>query len=150
LTYTSEPLTEPLTLLGDITLILHAASDAPDTDWFAVITEVFPSGESKSFHYAPSAFRARYREGLHKEVFLTPDKPETFEVSMGPAGHQIAPGNSLRLSIFSAAFPEYDPNTNTGNTVATDTEMRIAQQTIFHDVTRPSHLILPVIDLSIE
>ena len=147
LTYTTEPLAKPMTILGDITLVLYAASDAPDTDWFSVITEVFPDGQSKSFHYAPPSFRARYREGFDREVFLTPDKPEEFCIPMGPAGHQIAAGNCLRLSIFSAAFPEYEPNSNTGNPAATDTEMRIANQTIFHDTVRPSHLVLPVIEL---
>lgn len=147
LTYTSEPLSTPLTILGDIRLTLHAASDAPDTDWFAILTEVHPDGQSKSFHYAPPALRARYREGFDKEVFLTPNKPEVFNMSMGPAGHQIAAGHRLRLSIFSAAFPEYDPNSNTGNPAATDTGHRIAQQTIYHDTQRPSHIVLPVIHL---
>lgn len=147
LTYTSAPLTAPLTLLGEIKLILHAASDAPDTDWFAVLTEVFPDGQSKSFHYAPPAFRARYRHGLNQEVLLTPNKPEQYQLSLGPAGHQIAAGHRLRLSIFSAAFPEYDPNTNTGKPAATDTDRRTAQQTIFHDNERPSHLLLPIIKL---
>ena len=147
LTYTSEPFKRPLTILGEIKLILHAASDTPDTDWFAVVTEVFPDGQSKPFHEAPPAFRARYREGLDKEVFLTPNQPEEFRIPMGPAGHQIARGNRLRLSIFSSAFPQYDPNTNTGNPAATDTETQIAHQTIFHNKQRPSHLVLPIIEL---
>ena len=147
LTYTSAPLTNPLTILGDITLNLHAASSARDTDWFAIITEVFPGGQSKSFHYAPTAYRASYREGMDHEALLTPNKPEQFTIPMGPAGHQIAPGNRIRLSIFSSAFPEYEPNTNTGNPAATDTDMQIAQQTIYHDALRPSHIVLPVIEL---
>ena len=147
LTYTSALLTEPLTILGDITLVLHAASDAPDTDWFAVVTEVKPDGQSKSFHYAPPAFRARYREGFDREVFLTPNKPEEFTIPMGPAGHQIAVGNCLRLSIFSSAFPEYAPNTNTGKAAASDTEQRIARQTLYHDAERLSYIVLPIIDL---
>jgi putative CocE/NonD family hydrolase len=148
LTYTSEPLTEPLTILGEIKLLLHAASDAPDTDWFAVITEVFPDGQSKSFHYASPAFRARYREGFDREVFLTPNKPELFQIPMGSAGHQISAGNCIRLSIFSSAFPEYDPNSNTGNEAANDTEFQTAHQTIYHDAVRPSHIVLPVIELT--
>ncbi|WP_417466192.1 CocE/NonD family hydrolase [Kordiimonas sp.] len=147
LTYTSAPLSRPLTILGDITLKLYAASDCLDTDWFAIITEVFPDGQSKSFHYAPTAYRARYREGMDREVLLTPDKPEEFTIPMGPAGHQIAAGHRIRLSLFSAAFPEYEPNTNTGNPAATDTEMQIARQTIYHDRVRPSHILLPVIEL---
>ena len=111
------------------------------------VTEVYSDGQSRSFHYAPPAFRARYREGFEREVFLTPNKSEEFRIPMGPAGHQIEAGNRLRLSIFSAAFPEYDPNTNTGNPAATDAAMRVAQQTIYHDAAKPSHLILPVIQL---
>lgn len=147
LTFTSEVFSQPITILGEIVLILHAASDGLDTDWFTVITEVSPDGQSKSFHYAPPAFRARYRDGLDREVLLTPNKPEEFKIPMGPAGHQIAAGSRLRLSIFSSAFPEYDPNANTGSSSAIDMEFRIARQTIYHDVLRPSHVILPVIEL---
>ena len=147
LTYTSEPLAKPLTILGDIKLVLHAASDGLDTDWFAILTEVTPDGQSRSFHYAPPAFRARYRKGFDKELLLIPNKPELFRIPMGPAGHQIPEGNRLRLSIFSAAFPEFDPNSNTGNPAATETEMRVAKQTIFHDADRPSHIVLPIIRL---
>lgn len=147
LTYTSAPFTQPITILGEIRLVLFAASDAPDTDWFAAVTEVFPNGMSRSFHYAPPAFRARYREGMDREVFLTPNKPEEFRMSLGPAGHQIGVGNRLRLSIFSSAFPEHDPNTNTGNPAATDVGMRVALQKIFHGTTMPSRIELPLIEL---
>lgn len=147
LTYTTAPLDKPMTILGDITLVLYAASDCPDTDWLAVVTEVMPDGQSKSFHYSHHAFRARYRKGFDKEVFLTANKPEEFRIPMGPAGHQVAAGNALRLSIFSGSFPNYEPNRNTGNPVATDTEIRVAMQSIYHDAQRASHLILPLIEL---
>lgn len=147
LTYTSKPLKKALTVLGNIELILYAASDCRDTDWFSIITEVFPDGQSKSFHYAPSAFRARYREGFDKEVFMRPGQPYRFNISMGVAGHQISSGNCLRLSIFSAAFPEYDPNTNTGSPAATDEASLIAHQRIMHSIGKPSHLVLPLIQI---
>ena len=147
LTYTSEPLKRSLTILGDIVLVLHAASDCPDTDWYSMLTEVFPDGRSISFQYAPRAFRARYREGLDHEIFLTKNKPEEFIIQMGSAGHKIMEGNRLRLSISSSAFPGYDPNHNTGRAVSTDTESQIANQTIFHYSDRPSHIIIPSVEL---
>lgn len=147
LTYSSEPFKRPLTILGNLNFVLHAASDGADTDWFVLITEVFPDGASKSFHYAPSCLRSRYHKGLDRECFLTADKPEEFFIPLGAAGHQIAQGNRLRISIFSAAFPEYDTNTNTGNEAATDTDSRIARQTIYHDCLRPSHVRIPVIEI---
>jgi putative CocE/NonD family hydrolase len=145
LSYTSAPLKFPMTILGDIVLELHAATDGPDTDWFAILTEVFPDGQSKSFHYAPAGLRARYREGGGGESLLSANQPTTYRIPMGPAGHQIAAGHRLRLSIFSAAFPEYEPNSNTGSPPATDCELRVAQQTVFHNKNRPSHLLLPLI-----
>lgn len=149
LVYTSAPLEIPLTILGDMILILHAASDAPDTDWFAQLTEVFPDGRSVAFHGTMAALRARYREGFDKEVLLTPNEPEKYRISLGSAGHQLAVGNRLRLCVYSASFPMFDPNTNTGNPVATDTAMQVARQTVFHDTARPSHLILPTLELTV-
>ena len=148
LTYTSEPFSTPLTILGDISLILHAATDCPDTDWMAVVTEVFPNGESKQFHYAPAALRASYQKEHGKAVSLKPNKPEKFTIAMGPAGHQIAEGNRIRLSIFSAAFPYYEANTNTGKDTATDRHTRIAQQSVYHNQLRPSYIELPIINLN--
>lgn len=150
LTYTTEPLRETLTILGEIKLVLHAASDGLDTDWFATLTEVFPDGRSIPFHRCIGALRARYREGFDKEVFLVPNEPTEFCIAMGHAGHQLAPDSRLRLSICSAYFPECDPNTNTGNPALTDTEVRVAKQTIFHDQGRPSHVVIPVIDSDIN
>ena len=84
---------------------------------------------------------------MDKEVLLTPNKPEVFTFSLGPAGHQIPAGHCLRLSIFSAAFPEYEPNTNTGQPAAQDVETRKAKQTVFHDSMRASYIRLPTIAL---
>ena len=51
----------------------------------------------------------------------------------------------MRIEVSSSASPFVNPNQNTGNPVATDTEWRIAQQTVYHDRERASHLRLPVL-----
>ena len=38
----------------------------------------------------------------------------------------------------------FNPNQNTGNPIATDTEWRKATQRIFHDAAHPSALVLSV------
>ena len=126
-------------------LTLYAATDCKDTDWFAQVTEVFPDGRSIPFHYGHGGIRARYREGLKSEKLIAENTVKEFIFSLGLAGHQIAAGNQLRLSIFSANFPLFDPNTNTGNEVISDTETQVARQSIFHDSDHPSYLVLPVI-----
>jgi predicted acyl esterase len=50
-----------------------------------------------------------------------------------------------RVEISSSAFPNFGPNQNPGNPVTTDTEWKIAKQTIFHDEARPSCIILPIL-----
>jgi predicted acyl esterase len=59
-------------------------------------------------------------------------------------GHTFLAGHSIRVEISSSATPDYFPNQNTGNPVATDTEWRIAHQTIYHVKTTPSHIVLPI------
>ena len=54
-------------------------------------------------------------------------------------------GHAIRLEISSSNFPRYNRNLNTGNPIETDAEIRLAQQQIYHDSQRPSHLLLPVI-----
>ena len=147
LTYTSTPLEEPLTLLGEVNLILYASSNCLDTDWFAQISEVFPDGRSVLFFPNMSALRARYRFGMNKEVLLNPGEPTEFHMPLGSLGHQIAAGNAIRLSIYSASFPAFDPNLNTGKEVAFDIDSCVAFQNIFSGGALSSHLILPILTI---
>ena len=51
----------------------------------------------------------------------------------------------LRLEISSSNFPRLGRNLNTGGDNARDAEYVCADQTVFHDALRPSHLVLPVV-----
>ncbi len=54
-------------------------------------------------------------------------------------------GHRSRLDIMSSNFPLWDRNLNIGNAPATDTQIVIANQTIFHTSDKLSHIILPII-----
>jgi predicted acyl esterase len=49
------------------------------------------------------------------------------------------------VDISSSNFPRFDRNPNTGNIFGADAEMRVANQQVYHDAARPSHIVLPVI-----
>jgi putative CocE/NonD family hydrolase len=146
LIYTTVAFEKSITLLGNIELMLYAASDGRDTDWFATLTEVLVDGRSIPFYRSIGALRARYRKGFDQEALLIPNEPTLFNIPLGPTGHRLAAGARLRLSICSAFYPECDPNTNTGNNFLTDTDLRVAKQTVFHDMERPTHIILPILE----
>jgi putative CocE/NonD family hydrolase len=145
LVYTSAVLEEPLEVIGRVFVNLYASSDAKDTDFTAKILDVYPDGRSLKLGVkAAGILRARYRNGYEKTELLTPGKPELFRIELFDIGHVFLAGHRIRIEISSSCFPDFDPNTNTGNIVATDTEFKIAQQTVYHDSDRPSHVLLPV------
>ena len=57
------------------------------------------------------------------------------------------PGHRIRVDVTSSNFPQFDRNLNSGEDLATGARPRVARQTVFHTPDRPSHIMLPVIDL---
>jgi hypothetical protein len=146
LVYTTGILEEAVEIVGRVFVELHAASDALDTDFMAKIQDVYPDGSAIALGpVAAGVRRARYRNGYEKTELLTPNNPELFEIELFDIGHAFLPGHRIRIEISSSAFPLVNPNQNTGNPVATDTEWQVANQTIFHDRRRPSHVLLPIL-----
>lgn len=146
LVYTSDVLDSAVEIIGKVSVELYAASDASDTDFTASITDVYPDGRSVVLgSKVVGVMRARYRNGMNREELLTPGKVEKYIINLGHIGHSFMPGHRIRVEISSSAAPFYNPNQNTGNPVATDTEWKTARQTIYHGNKYPSALVLPAI-----
>ena len=148
LVYTTDALAEPLEIIGKVTVELRAATDARDTDFTAILSDVLPDGRAIQLGARIAIRRGRYRNGYAKEELLTPGKVETFPIELFDIAHQFKAGHRVRLEISSSAAPYYNPNQNTGNPVATDTVWKVARQTIHHDRARTSSVTLPVMPKS--
>jgi uncharacterized protein len=145
LVYSSEALTQPVQVIGKVFVHVFAASGARDTDFTARLLDVFPDG--RSLQLGPqqaNMIRARYRHGMDHEELLTPDKTEHYQIELFDIAHTFLPGHRIRVEISSSYTPMFNPNSNTGNPIATDTESRIAGQTIFHSGATGSYVALPV------
>ncbi len=145
LVYTSEPLTEPLQLIGPVRLVLHATSSAPDTDFVGRLLDVHPSGFAQRL--VDGMVRARFRDGFDAERLLKPGQTAEYDIDLWHTAHVFQPGHRLRVEVTSSAFPKYDRNLNTGEPLSTSTRMATAHQTVHHDAARPSHLLCPVVPL---
>ena len=143
LVYTSEVLTEELEVTGPVKVVLHAASDAVDTDFVAKLVDVYPDGTS--YNMAEGIVRARYRESLSKPSLMKPGQIYRFEIDLVGTSVAFQKGHRIRVHVTSSHFPQFDRNPNTGAAFGTTDKVRIAQQTIYHDAERPSHVLLPVI-----
>ena len=90
--------------------------------------------------------RARFRESIWESPkLLVPGEVYQYTLELLPTARVFRKGHQIRLHLSSSRFPLWDRNTNTGNDPATETQTKVAQQTVYHDATRPSHILLPVI-----
>ncbi|MEN3941656.1 CocE/NonD family hydrolase [Prosthecobacter sp. SYSU 5D2] len=143
LVYQSQPLTAPLEVTGYPQVILHAASTAPDTDFFARLIDVAPDGSTRDI--TMGMVRARYRNGLADPRLLTPGEVTEYKITLRPTANQFQKGHRIRLDITSSDFPNYDRNHNTAADPNSNARLENAEQTVHHGGIRSSRIILPVI-----
>jgi uncharacterized protein len=144
LCYTTEPLTEPLDVVGWVTCRLFASSSARDTDWHARLVDVHPDGSARLI--CKGCLRARFRESFESPVLLQPGTPVPFEFTMDACGVRFLPGHRIRVEITSSWFTQYDRNTNSGaDNFFTDATVVVADQEVHHSRGLASCVVLPVI-----
>ncbi len=145
LVYTSTPLTEAVEVTGPLTVTLYAASSAPDTDFMVRLCDVHPDGSSRIL--ADGVIRARYRDGYENPTLIEPDEVVEYTIDLVATSNLFKVGHAIRVHITSSSFPFINPNANSGKPIweDTDDDLTPALQTIFHDVERPSHIVLPII-----
>lgn len=144
LVYETDPLEEDLDIIGPIRLKLWASTDAPETDFTAKLAIVHQDGLCINLTYG--IIRTTYRDGYDRAAYTRSDTPNLYDIKLNPIGCRFLAGQRIRLYITSSDFPNFDRNHNTGNPYHSDTELRVAQQTVFHTQDMPSHILLPIID----
>ena len=129
-------------------MLLWASSSAVDTDFTAKLIDVYPSGddypEGVAINITDSIIRGRYRNGYEQPEFMTPDKPYLFRFQLYPTSNIFKSGLRIRLDISSSNWPRFDVNPNTGGPLGLEQRYEIANQAIYHDAERASHIILPL------
>jgi putative CocE/NonD family hydrolase len=146
LCYTTPPLEKSVEVTGPIELVLYVASSARDTDFTGKLVDVYPDGRAEIL--TDGILRARYRESFSIPILMEPGNIYELHIDLMATSNVFKEGHRIRLDISSSNFPRFDRNTNTGGTIATASEKDFAQAVnrIYHDSTRPSHLILPIIE----
>jgi uncharacterized protein len=142
LVYSTPALGQNTEVTGPITVTLYAASSAPDTDWTAKLTDVYPDGTSMLIEYGIQ--RARYRVSETEPTLITPNQIYKYTIEVWPTSNLFKAGHQIRLEISSSNFPMWDRNPNTGHPFAQDAQLQTANQTIYHDAEHPSAVTLPI------
>ena len=143
LVYATPPLEREIEVTGPVSLRLWAASSAPDTDFTAKLIDVWPNGFAQELCYG--IVRARYRDSFEAPSLIEPGRPYEYTLTLNPTSNLFKPGHRIRVDVSSSDFPNFDRNHNTGDDDYASAKLAAASQTVFHDRTRPSRIILPVI-----
>ncbi len=130
-TYTSAPLTEPLSVLGVPEVVLHLAVSAPVATAVVRLTDVAPDGTSAQV--SAGILNLTHRRSHEHPEALAPGRTEEIRVPMRPAGYRFAAGHRIRVSVASSAWPVIWPSPYP------------AEFELHHGPATPSRLVLPVV-----
>lgn len=146
--FQTEPLTEDLTVIGPITVTLHASTNRTDTDFTAKLVDVYPPSTTWpggfDLNITDAIVRGRYRATRNHQVLLTPAQVYQFTIAPFPTANVFKKGHRIRVDISSSNFPRFDVNPGTGEPLGKNTRMVTQDNTVHHSARFPSHMVLPV------
>ena len=149
LVYQTEPLPGDVEVTGEIRVKFWASSSALDTDFTAKLVDVYPANPDYpggfDLNIGDGIVRARYRDSRTEEKLMKPGEVYEFEVRLYPTSNVFKKGHRIRVDIAGSNFPRFDVNPNTGEPLNDNRREIKAINTIYHDKSRPSHILLPVI-----
>lgn len=142
LVYKSPVLTQPVEVVGDITVELFVSSDRLDTDFTAKLCDVYPDG--RVMLICDGILRARHRIGMHREDFLVPGEVVPVSIDLWETAIVFNTGHRILVAVSSSNAPRFDANPNTGEPFLQNTTTLVAHNVVYHEPGRASRLLLPV------
>lgn len=165
LTYESEPLDAPLTIVGPVTPVLRVSTSGTDSDFDVKLIDVYPndyrdpqappgSGRRNAGAGAtvPMAgyqqlvrgepFRGKFRNSLSQPEPFTPDQPVSIKFDMPDVMHTFLPGHRLMVQIQSTWFPLTDRNPQKFMDIpgATESDFQKATERVYRGGTNGSRI----------
>lgn len=163
LTFTSEPLTNEIEILGPIVMKLYASSDQKDTDFFVRLADEPPVGDAeqaildrlgqppptktvsrgwlKASHRGLDLERSTPRRPWHRHTDPQPLRPGDvyeFDIEVWPAAWLFRAGHRIRIEIAPGDSPYFDGFSHYFG-------VKSGTDTVHHDARYPSHVLLPVL-----
>jgi putative CocE/NonD family hydrolase len=164
LAWQTDPLTENITVTGDIVADLFAATSGSDSDWVVKLIDVYPEDYQKitedeadanagpvlngyELMIADDILRGRYRNSFEKPEPITPNQVTEYKIDLHPNDHVFMKGHRIMVQVQSTWFPLYDRNPQkfVDNIYkASDADYVKATQKIYRSRDAASSIVLPV------
>jgi putative CocE/NonD family hydrolase len=168
LVYQTEPLSEDLTVAGDIKPSLFISSSGTDSDFVVKLIDVFPDDykfpegvkppENSAFSvFQPGGYQmllrgepmpARFRNSFEKPEPLKPNEISKLQFTMPGIAHTFKKGHRIMVQIQSTWFPlvARNPQKYMENyKLATAADLQKATERVYFGGNNASMIVLPVI-----
>lgn len=123
LTFQTEPLTDPVTLAGEIMAKLKVAISSSDADFVVKLIDVYPQ-DHPAYKHNPAnivmggyqqlvrheVFRGRFRNSFEKPEPFVPNQPTDVNFALQDVLHTFKKGHRIMIQIHSTWFPYIDRN----------------------------------------
>jgi putative CocE/NonD family hydrolase len=137
LVFTSPVLESDLEIIGTVQAELFVHSSLEHTDFFMHLCDVYPDG--KSLNVCDAILRV-----FPDNPAIEADGTRKLEIALSPTAYRFKRGHCIRLQVSSGAFPRFDRNLGIGKALGYGTNMKIAEQKVYHDSQHLSLITLPV------
>ena len=155
LVWRTEPLTEDVTIGGDIAAHLYASTTGSDADWVTKLIDVFPDTITNGpvlggyqFMVASEILRGRYRQGFERARPIVPNTVNEYVVDLRQQSYTFQKGHRIMVQVQSTWFPAYDRNPQTFVPNIFDAapgDFRAAMHRVYRNGRYPSYIDLPVL-----
>lgn len=137
------PREETVTVAGDLSATIWAASATTDVDVIVRVEVATPGG--RAWLIGDGVRRGRFVGGEDAVRPLTPGEPARFEIDLGPAAVTLPPGHTLRISVSGTLWPRYERNPNEALPLVDRAEPVPTTLTLFRDADHPSVVEVPLL-----
>jgi uncharacterized protein len=165
LTYSTDALTEDITLGGPLLASLMTSISTTDADFVVKLIDVFPDeykydeadfGKENGTVYPMGGYqmlvrgeimRGRYRNSFSASEAFVPGKIAQVKFALPDVAHTFKKGHKLMIHVQSSWFPLADRNPQKFVDIykCDDSDFQKATIKIYHDVENASKIILPVL-----
>jgi putative CocE/NonD family hydrolase len=136
LVYSTPPLDEGVEITGRVTVELYVDFAAPTTDFTAKLVDVFPDG--RAINLCQSVIRVEKSRN---------ESPQLITFGVGATSNFFDKAHRIRLEVSSSNFPMYERNLNTTKP-AGPLSAQLSTQRVFHRLSSPSSLLLPIVEMA--
>jgi len=159
LVYTSDVLTEDITIAGPIIADLFVSTTGEDADWIVKLIDVYPGDAPDNspnlgvrmgdfqMLLAGEVFRGKYRNSYEKPEPMIPGEVTEISFDLRDKSHSFRKGHRIMVQIQSTWFPVIDRNPQKFVDIyhATEEDFQKAEHKVYRTKKYPSHLKVHVV-----